>query len=1152
MTCKTKNLLFRDGTNQDDRFLKALDPGSAKIHEFTLRDWMVFAWNYAAKVNFFNTHDDQQPDGNWQDFFKAEPELDVLIKEMESRSDHEPHLALFLCFLKLMQFPQNELNTFTSRHLRFYYEQVLKIKKEPAQPEHVHLIFELAKNAHAQLISTKTLLDGGKDHNGKVVEFSTDDEISVNAATVGAIKSICHNPTGYNGKTQQNDQPVYIRYATATNSSDGVGKAFKKEEPAVWDPFGNNLNPVAKAGFSLASPTLLLREGTRTIYVCFNIEPTSNGQKTQLLSDILKNKLQVFLTSEKGWISPGETTVGQNIVLEIQKEKTWDLVFTILLDSTQKAITGYDPKIHGGQYLTTKPIVKFLFDGLETGDYAMLQYLASNQVRKIQILADVKGVNTLRLANDTGTLDAANAFFPFTPIPNIGSTITIGADELSAKNWTSVSLNIKWKGFPVDLFEHYEDYYQDDLLKSLKPVPQRITGNEYFTANVEVNHGGYLQQIKTNPATQPEFHTGATVPLFPGKMESSNTISVFRKTTTPVAGAAQKFYETNILSSSGDIYEKRLMLPYLSGKGLGKEFSVTGFNPRNDIRLADKKSDTLSLLKDNAIRLTLNQDFLHQVFPAIYAMAMTKIISESAEDAKTKTALTTNDDITGELDKIPEFLMKKKGLVDNLLGADKYLGHDSIPEVIEERLLIRHIPNQPYTPVIQSISLDYVACEELDFSAVEKTPKTKLDDYSEGPVRFYHEHPFGQLPQHPFLKDQLFLNIPQKIMLSPVFPAEGELFIGLENATPLSIVNLLFQVSEGSENPLSATFRNDEKINWACLCNNEWKPLDHDFVLRDQTQNFLRSGIVTILLPEEMNAHHTFLEDGKYWLRASLPPGVHPDAVCRMIDIKAQAVRASCATSDIDTGNGFPAGAVTKLLSKPASIRAVSQPFHSFGGRPQEDDRDYFKRVSERLRHRNRAVTIWDYERLVLEKFPFIYKAKCLNHTSESSELAPGNVMMIVIPKSTGANSFDRLKPRVSQATLNDIENFLGSLCSRHITIKAKNPDYEPVRFEFSVKFKGLSDPVSSKARLNEELIRYISPWAANPETGLRFGMTIYQSEAIRFIESLDYVDFIKWFVMVHHDKPKDEIFSESSRGILVSEPTHTITPLTQENACND
>jgi hypothetical protein len=669
---------------------------------------------------------------------------------------------------------------------------------------------------------------------------------------------------------------------------------------------------------------------------------------------------------------------------------------------------------------------------------------------------------------------------------------------------------------------------------------------------VEVNHGGTQQHIKTNPATQSEFQAGATISFLPGSTTSSSTISISRKMTTPESKTPPGFYETNILTSSGDTCEKRLMVSYLAGNALGKDFSITGFNPRNEKEVGNKQPNTSALLKESAIRLTLQKDFMHKAYPVIYAMALTKFINENPDSPKTATIPETNADDAGNNEKPPEFKGKNKGFMDDLLDSVAHIGNDGLTKVVKPVILTQRIPNQPYTPVIQSISLDYIACEEVDFSKVEKSPKARLEDFAEGTIGFYHEHPFGQMQQHPFLKDQLFFGESQKIMLSPTFIAEGELFIGLENATPLSIVNLLIQVSEGSENPLSATFPKDKKINWSGLCNNEWKPLGHDFILSDQTQNFLRSGIISILLPEEMNADHTFLENGKYWLRASLPEGIHPDAVCKMIDIRAQAVQATCATAEIVTDNGFPAGSVAKMMAKPASIRAVSQPFHSFGGRPQEQDPDYFKRVSERLRHRNRAVTIWDYERLILEQFPFIYKAKCLNHTSETCDLAPGHVLMIVIPKGTGANSYNPLQPRVSQATLNDIETFLKGLISRHITVKAKNPDYEAVRFEFCVKFKGMTDPWTGKTRLNDELVRYISPWAANPELSLRFGLTIFRAEVIRFIESLDYVDFIKWFVMYHQNEPKDEIFSESSYGILVSEPNHQITPLTQENVCND
>ena len=80
------------------------------------------------------------------------------------------------------------------------------------------------------------------------------------------------------------------------------------------------------------------------------------------------------------------------------------------------------------------------------------------------------------------------------------------------------------------------------------------------------------------------------------------------------------------------------------------------------------------------------------------------------------------------------------------------------------------------------------------------------------------------------------------------------------------------------------------------------------------------------------------------------------------------------------------------------------------GGKTPEQPADFNVRVSERLRHKRRALTIWDYERLVLEKFPQIYKVKCLNHTQYEPapgpggiyrELAPGHVTIVTVPTPT-------------------------------------------------------------------------------------------------------------------------------------------------------
>src|SRR5690606_20415809 len=141
-------------------------------------------------------------------------------------------------------------------------------------------------------------------------------------------------------------------------------------------------------------------------------------------------------------------------------------------------------------------------------------------------------------------------------------------------------------------------------------------------------------------------------------------------------------------------------------------------------------------------------------------------------------------------------------------------------------------------------------------------------------------------------------------------------------------------------------------------------------------------------------------------------------------------------------------------------------------------DLEYYRRVSERLRHKNRAITLWDYEHLVLQRFPEIFQVKCLNHTCNDSFVSAGRVTLVVIPDTEQKNVFDPLQPRVSTALLNEIAAYLNRLNSLHVTAKVVNPDYEVVKASLKVKFYNGLDIPTHVQKLNEDIIRYLSPWA--------------------------------------------------------------------------
>jgi hypothetical protein len=175
--------------------------------------------------------------------------------------------------------------------------------------------------------------------------------------------------------------------------------------------------------------------------------------------------------------------------------------------------------------------------------------------------------------------------------------------------------------------------------------------------------------------------------------------------------------------------------------------------------------------------------------------------------------------------------------------------------------------------------------------------------------------------------------------------------------------------------------------------------------------------------------------------------------------------------------DGLAAETISKMLSRPAKVKSLLQPYSSFGGAPQENDAAFYRRVSERLRHKNRAITLWDYEQLVLQNFQEIHKVKCLNHTStemkngkrKTSYLSPGNVVLVVIPDIVNRNVFDIYKPRVSKATLNRIQEFLQNLNSPLVKATVINPEYEEVRVDLKVQFHSGFDEVYYKTVLKKD-----------------------------------------------------------------------------------
>jgi len=421
--------------------------------------------------------------------------------------------------------------------------------------------------------------------------------------------------------------------------------------------------------------------------------------------------------------------------------------------------------------------------------------------------------------------------------------------------------------------------------------------------------------------------------------------------------------------------------------------------------------------------------------------------------------------------------------------------------------------NEPYTPTLREVSLSYHA------------------QSAAADLRLFQVGPFGQRRN-------------SQATLLPEFENAGELLLGLSGLAAGDSVSLLFQIAEGSADPDLPR----QDVQWSVLCADHWRPLAGSEIARDTTRGLLTSGVVGLVIPSQATLENTFLPAGRIWLRAAVRRNV--DAVSQLIAVATNAVEVRFADHGNDPGHPrapLPAGKIVKLKTPVAAVKAVKQPYASFGGSPAEPDAALRTRAAERLRHRDRCISPWDYERLVLAAFPGVHKVKCIPHAKDGSWLAPGNVLIVVVPDLRNRNAVDPFRPRVDADTLGRIADHVQRRAGMQVRIQVRNPRYQPIRLDFKVRLLPGYEFNFYRDQVKQELIRFLSPWAFDVTRPIAFGGKIYRSVLLDFVEKLAPVDFVTDFRMYSgtgaDGRPRDieEIQAETPDAILVSAPDHTI-----------
>ena len=735
---------------------------------------------------------------------------------------------------------------------------------------------------------------------------------------------------------------------------------------------------------------------------------------------------------------------------------------------------------------------------------------------------------------------------PLQPSLNLsGPCFYLGSSEIFNKCWKDICIHLNWKDKPSNIEEYYAAYdpslkeedfelnisllkkghWQGELPKSRKEIdlccPEQGYLEDEDNPNTEINgitkkHNRELFKELGNgcACSCPKALAPALSPFpFEQTIKIESRYFEFEKPLKKNICAPQEQFKANsrdgflkFCLENQDFFHNKYAIT------LAKQLmSLTTVLPDaifkiDELRedLGDNQFSTEELM--NAIEVYLQKESLKSQNDVLnlldnFISSLNVLINFPGEDDDLVTLGEIKNDLGGLKGSVgAEFTDGLKTNIANIFKKiqDAFDKGDAFP-----------IPNEPWTPTIKNLSIDYSACAGKD------------------DIDLIHLYPFTGTYKHEF--------IDANPSLFPYYEDEGTLFIGLQDLRPSAELNILFQLAEATaDSELDRAI-----VNWHYLSNNIWQPLREGFeIILDGTNGLTVSGIIKIAIPSGISrSANTVMPNDLHWIKASVSesdqgvgcssdPGQSKPgkvkAICDTIAIHTQAAKVTFVPNALNDLNrlevALAPGSIAKMVQPEAGVKKIQQPYTGFGGRVPETGDMFYQRVSEHLRHKGRAVASFDYESLVLDAFPEIFKVKCINHDFGLSarqyrldmELAPGFVVLAVIPDLTKLKPGHGMEPMAPISLLEKIKAFLKKRISPFVRLKVLNPRFEKVGVNVTVKLRKGRNRAYYASKLKEDLTHLLAPWFITKDSDkLVFGQPVNHSEIIKFIERLDYIDFI-------------------------------------------
>ncbi len=491
-----------------------------------------------------------------------------------------------------------------------------------------------------------------------------------------------------------------------------------------------------------------------------------------------------------------------------------------------------------------------------------------------------------------------------------------------------------------------------------------------------------------------------------------------------------------------------------------------------------------------------------------------------------------------------------------LMAPDGAFGHQAYPNLLQETMYANAAammanaatpppdplqplvaaPNPPYTPELGAVSFNYSASALIRFDA----PGVDED-----------------------WQDQLILLYPLGVacvrqtgaaQLLPTPLEAGNLLIGISARQLEGPLSLYFDLQDDS---LPRDSGSGSAVIWYYMAANRWLALAASAIVHDGTDGFMGSGIIRLHLPSGISTDNSVMPAGLAWLRVAANTQLtHFGSVKRVL---AQALKVNWQAASVSWPALMRAGAI--LHSKLPGVAQVVALEQARFSQPQEPQADFYTRISERLSHKNRALLPVDYERLILTRFPQVFKVKCFANLGYAidnpGQRSGGHILIIVLPYFV-ADGPSGQKPMLSGKVLIQVQQFIAALAAPNASIVVQNPRYEEVQVRCRVVLKPNRPAGYCIRQINQALSDFLSPW--HPAGGERhFGWRVRKPEISTFLQAQDCVAAVlgvamlritpknnfwedQYIINISDDNPASgDFFPAYPWGVAVPMPAHIV-----------